>query len=603
MSRCSEEALETALRQLSKHAASNKYRANWLSTYLAAKRAEATGHGLTIAGVNKSVEDLFALIPDHQKGRINPFIDLSSKVRWLKVKDSGRSTVWNTGTRDQSQTALFNPSASNNGRGYFGEGLLPNAADVAFQHLDQDTTEDPLPSRDALAVLVTRNHDWDTEPTRDELHAAAQDYLGMTPDEFTTITADVELDVPVLGSPEWSPSLLAASELGPPDTTATERGSQVAQELDIAVEDVEQLPEQFRTFLNHHGIATESDDELVDLLAATLSSQLVIMAGPSGSGKSLMASALAAFFAPKDRRARLESSRLLAKREEFFGYFSHLADKTFQVLEPLQLLLDVAGADGSTPPMVAIEEANLSPIEGYLSPLVHGLGGLEAETLEIPLHNQQGSVKQNASEQEVPRVLDLKPYPRFFATINVDADSPAPARKVVSRACVVLMEAPTFDTALAAADTLVHPSVEEGTGPAAGLIGRPTLAFDRYSETGSNVFQQALKDRAEILRSVLGSDVIAHRPLQRSLIYMAWYAELLGVTEPEPGDPVIEAAADNALLHFVLPILSAKEFDGALSAFKSELRSGVLAPRLARLEQVTKAQQFGPPPDFWGALT
>lgn len=603
MSRCSEEALEEALRQLSQHAASNKYRANWLSTYLAAKRAQAAGHGLTIAGVNKSVEDLFALIPDHQKGRINPFIDLSSKVRWLKVKDSGRSTVWNTGTRDQSQTALFNPSASNNGRGYFGEGLLPNAADVAVQHLDQDTTDDPLPGRDALAVLVTRDHVWDAEPSRDELHAAAQDYLGMTPDEFTTITADVELEVPVLGSPEWSPSLLAASELGPPDTSATERGSQAAQELDIAVEDVEQLPEQFRTFLNHHGIATESDDELVDLLAATLSSQLVIMAGPSGSGKSLMASALAAFFAPKDRRARLESSRLLAKREEFFGYFSHLADKTFQVLEPLQLLLDVAGADGATPPMVAVEEANLSPIEGYLSPLVHGLGGLEAETLEIPLHNQQGSVKQNASEQEVPRVLDLKPYPRFFATINVDADSPAPARKVVSRACVILMEAPSFDTALAAADTLVHPSVEEGTGPAAGLIGRPTLAFDRYSETGRDVFQQALKDRAEILRGVLGSDVIAHRPLQRSLIYMAWYAELLGATEPELGDPVVEAAADNALLHFVLPVLSAKEFEGALSAFKSELRSGVLAPRLARLEQVTKAQQFGPPPDFWGALT
>lgn len=202
MSRCSEEALEEALRQLSQHAASNKYRANWLSTYLAAKRAQAAGHGLTIAGVNKSVEDLFALIPDHQKGRINPFIDLSSKVRWLKVKDSGRSTVWNTGTRDQSQTALFNPSASNNGRGYFGEGLLPNAADVAVQHLDQDTTDDPLPGRDALAVLVTRDHVWDAEPSRDELHAAAQDYLGMTPDEFTTIlSGDDPCSPPPCGDP------------------------------------------------------------------------------------------------------------------------------------------------------------------------------------------------------------------------------------------------------------------------------------------------------------------------------------------------------------------------------------------------------------------
>ncbi|MFT3714403.1 MAG: hypothetical protein QM774_00220 [Gordonia sp. (in: high G+C Gram-positive bacteria)] len=593
---CSEEALETALRQLSRHAASNKYRSNWLSTYLAAKRAEAAGYGLSINGVNQAVEDLFALIPDHPKGRISPFLDLSSKVRWLKVKDSGRSTVWNTGTRDQSQTVLFKPSTRNSGRGYFGEGLLPNAADIAVLYLDDDTTDDPLPGRDALAVLVTRSHDWAAEPSRDELHEAAQDYLGMTPEEFKTITEDVTIGVPVLGSPEWSPVLLAASELGPPEGTATQPGTQqVAHEPEITVEDVEQLPEQFRGFLNHHGIATESEDELVDLLAATLSSQLIIMAGPSGSGKSLMASALAAFFAPQDRRARLESSRLLAKREEFFGYFSHLAGQSFQILEPLQLLLDIAGSDGETPPIVTVEEANLSPIEGYLSPLVHGLGGLEAETLSIPLHNQD-------AEQKVPRALELEPYPRFFATINVDADSPAPARKVVSRACVMLMEAPSFDTALAAADTLVHPSVEDGTGPAAGLIGRPTLAFDRYSETGSDVFQQALKDRAELLRNVLGSDVIAHRPLQRSLIYMAWYAELLGVTEPEPGDPIVEAAADNALLHFVLPVLSAKEFEGALSAFNAD-RSGVLGPRLARLEQVANAQQFGPPPDFWGALT
>ena len=102
---------------------------------------------------------------------------------------------------------------------------------------------------------------------------------------------------------------------------------------------------------------------------------------------------------------------------------------------------------------------------------------------------------------------------------------------------------------------------------------------------------------------MLGSDVFAHRPLQRSLIYMAWYAELRGVTEPEPGDTVVEAAADNALLHFVLPALSAKEFDGSLSAFKSESRGGVLAPRLARLEQAARAQQFGPPSDFWGVLT
>lgn len=604
MSRCSEEALETALEQLSLHAASNKYRSNWLSVYLAAKRVDSAGHGRTIMGTNKAVEDLFVLAPDHPNGRINPFIDLGSTVRWLKVTDSGRSTVWNNGTRTGDQTAIFSPSGVNAGRGHFSQGLLPNAASLLVNQLNNDATDDPLPARDALAVLVTRNHDWGSvEPARAQLHAEAQAYLGMSAAEFDMLTEDVELGVPVLGMPQWSPTLLVASDLGPPEIVAAPQSGKAAAGIEIPVEDVAQIPEQFRTFLNYHGIATESDEELLDLLAATLSSQLVIMAGPSGSGKSLMAAALAAFFAPKSRRARLESSRLLAKREEFFGYYSHLADKSFQVLDPLQLLLDIVSSEEATTPMVAIEEANLSPIEGYLSPLVHGLGALEAEVLKVPLHSQAGSVKQNASDQKVPRVLELGPYPRFFATINVDADSPAPARKVVSRACVVLLEAPTFDTALAAADTLVHPPVEEGTGPASALIGRPTLAFDRYSATGSGVFQQALKERADLLRGELGSDVIAHRPLQRSLIYMAWYAELVGVAEPELGDPVVETAADNAVLHFVLPVLSPAEFAGAMAVFKPELRSGVLAPRLARLERTSRAQQFGPAPDFWGALT
>ena len=52
-----------------------------------------------------------------------------------------------------------------------------------------------------------------------------------------------------------------------------------------------------------------------------------------------MASALAAFFAPKDRRCRLEASRLLAKPEEFLGYYSHLADQKFMAYDSLLSLL------------------------------------------------------------------------------------------------------------------------------------------------------------------------------------------------------------------------------------------------------------------------
>lgn len=592
MPRCSEVALETALRQLSQHAASRRDRSNWMSTFLVAQRMQAAGYPNTIAGANSGVNDVFVLLPDHARGRSNPFVDLDSGYRWTLVQNSGRTTVWNTGTRQGAQTVLFDGD-------HFGNGLRPDAIAVMLQHLGDD---EPLPGRDALAVFLTRDHDWPSSPSRQELHETAARFLGLTQHDFEQITEDAELGVPVLGAPQWSPELLSASELGPPAAT-TPGVRHVAPVEDIPIESVQDLPGQFGTFLVNYGIAAGSDEELVDLLAAALSSQFVIMAGPSGSGKSLMASALAAFFAPRERRCRLEASRLLAKPEEFLGYYSHLADQRFLAYDQLLSLLDLDVSADGTPPMITIEEANLSPIEGYLSALVHGLGGLETPILPIRLHTQPGEVDSQVPDQRVQPVLELQPYPRFFVTINVDADSPAPARKVVSRACVVLLETPTFETALAAADTLVHPSVEDAGGPAAALIGRPTIAVGRYAETGSDVYQQALSERAAILREQLGVDVIAHRQLQHSLMYMAWFVELSGETEPEQDRPAVEAAADNALLHFVLPSLPAAQFERALQALDDGQRTGVLATRLTRLRNVVAEQQFGPPPDFWGALS
>lgn len=594
MPRCSEAALEAALRELSEHASSSRARSNWMSTYLVAQRMHAAAYPFSTTGSDSGVTDLFVLVPDNPRGRSNPFVDLRSDYRWGQVERTGRKTVWNTGTRTGAQTVLFNDN-------HFKNGLRPSAIDVLLQNLG---TQEPLPGRDALSVLLTRNRDWPSEPSHQDLHDAAREVLGLSRHDFERITEDNTLGVPVLGTPEWSPDLLAASELGPPPPSPAPRGAtEVAAVEDIPIESVNELPEQFRRFLSSYGIATGSRDELVDLLASALSSQFVIMAGPSGSGKSLMASALAAFFAPKERRCRLEAARLLGKPEEFLGYYSHLANQKFMAYDQILSLLELEMTPDASPPMITIEEANLSPIEGYLSPLVHGLGELETKVLPVRLHTQPSEVSSQVPERTIPRVLKLEPYPRFFATINIDADSPAPARKVVSRACVELLETPTFETALAAADTLVHPSVADAAGPAAAHIGRPTIAFHRYAETGSQVYEQALRERATMLRDTLGVDVIAHRQLQRSLVYMAWYVELEGVKEPEPGDLAVEAAADNAILHFVLPSLPAAQFARALDALNDGSRRGVLATRLARLRSVVNEQQFGPPPDFWGALS
>ena len=564
-----------------------------MSTYLVAQRMAAQGYAMSVRGAEDGTKDVFVLAPDHPRGRSNPFVDLDSSYRWTKVQDTGRSTVWNTGTRNQSQRVLFVDN-------HFGNGLLPDAIGVLLANLA--ITDGPLPARDALAVFLARDCDWPAEPSRLELSEKASEFLGISRADFERITADAPLAVPVLGEPEWSPGLLTQSSYGP-GSGMTSPTADLAPSEDIDLDSVQQLAGEYRRFLTRHGIAAGGEGEILDILACVLSSQLIIMAGPSGTGKSLTASALSAFFAPRARRGRLEGSRLLAKPQEFLGYQSHFAGGGFVAFEPLLTLLDLSSSEEPGCPMITIEEANLSPIEGYLSPLLHGLGSIEAPALPIRLHTQSASIASQLDDTQVPPVLRLSPYPRFFATINVDADSAAPSRKVVSRACVVLLETPDFETALAAAGSLAHPGLDEGIGEAAGFIGRPTIALERYMESGSDVFEQALADRATMLRSHLGTDVIAHRQLQRSLTYMAWYAELAGLTEPEPGHSVVEDAADNALLHFVLPSLPAAQFARALEVLDDNGRGGVLARRLGRLRGALGDHLFGPPPDFWGALS
>lgn len=592
MARFSERALETALEQLSEFAPV-KTRSNWISVFLVASRMATAQYPFTAEGANHGVADVFILAPDIPNGRVNPFIDLASRVRWLKNAQSGRSTVWNTSTRGNAQSILFNDDHIQNG-------LRQTALDTLLAELQDGT---PLPARDALAVLLARDIDWTTEPTASQVVLAAATFIGLDVDEFERLTSAHPLGVPFLGLPEWSPEALQLWGYGPKQQTLTaDAMAGPATASDIPVEEVATLVAAFAAFLTKHGIAS-NNPEIRDLLASTLSSQLVIMAGPSGSGKSLMASALSAFFAKEDRRAKLEASRYLARQEEFLGYYSQIAGEQFIAQPALLDLLPLHADEAEYAPVVTIEEANLSPIEGYLSALVHGLGGTEAETLGFRLHARNDAVPTMTEDVSIPRQLNLAPYPRFFATINVDADSPAPARKVVSRACVVLMETPSIETTIASSDILVQPSLQDSDGPASDFLGSPGLAFRRYAESGGTEYQQAFAARAADLRDAVGGDVVNQRSLQKSLYYIAWYTELSGEMQGDDETAAVRVAIDNALLHFVLPTLPAHQFAAAIENLPEVSPDSVLASRIERLKTVVAAQTFGPSPDFWGALS
>ena len=125
----------------------------------------------------------------------------------------------------------------------------------------------------------------------------------------------------------------------------------------------------------------------------------------------------------------------------------------------------------------------------------------------------------------------------------------------------------------------------------------------RYATSGSTVYEEALAARGKELTEIVGTEAVNFRAYQKALFYIAWYVELAGESEPEPGSTVVSTAVDNALLHFVLPTLPAHQFGQAIEGLRNVEQLSVLATRIDRLRSVVRGQHFGPAPDFWGALS
>jgi MoxR-like ATPase len=296
-------ALETALDQLSEHASANIHTSNWMLTFLAAARIEAAGYEPSIAGVNHAAEDLYALLPTHSTGSINPFVAIGKAARWKVVVDAGRKTVWNNGTRNNPQRVLFNDD-------HFKNGLRPDAVDILLSHLHD--TEAVTPARDALAVFLTRDREWDREPDSDALTIAASEYLGMDTRTFQRITTDRRLDVPVLGEPEWSPALLAFSKHAPVSPEPVAGAAVVELEKDdddpsyewtrttsrrpLRDANVRSISARALALLDDDNIVFPDMEATIERCVTALLLGHLILQGPPGTGKTTLARALCQAF-------------------------------------------------------------------------------------------------------------------------------------------------------------------------------------------------------------------------------------------------------------------------------------------------------------------
>lgn len=376
----------------------------------------------------------------------------------------------------------------------------------------------------------------------------------------------------------------------------------------MIVDELTGIPQAWRDFLSVSGVVYDPQTQ-VDLLASALGSQFLLFAGPSGTGKSTAARILSHFLTTHDRRAAIDVRPAWASVEDMVGQYSAFTDTFLEGPATADLLRLAAAPTSSDPHVLIMEEANLSPMEAYLGPVVSAASATQFEELIWPLHRHTGTTVPADKASLPARQINLSPWPRIFGTINVDPTATAPAPKVSGRACVVLLEPPEVDRALSSIGALTALTPSPQTPPGAVLFGDPRRAWSSYVTAGDTErFAKALSPLVEILRDSAGNEknVVSPRDVQRSVLYMAWHIPLALAASAAAIEGVLStdaAAAENAVLHFVLPGLSAEQFRRCLEPLTDSAQPGGLLRR--RLERLSSGAEglFGVPADFWASLS
>lgn len=365
----------------------------------------------------------------------------------------------------------------------------------------------------------------------------------------------------------------------------------------MTIDELAPLPKEFSDFLAARGLVYDPLTQ-VDMLASVLGSQFLLLAGPSGTGKSTAARVLAEFFVSPARSRVIDARPTWTSTEDLAGQYSAFAGH-FLNGPATRTLVALHGED--LPAVLTIEEANLSPIEAYLGPLITATSGVSFERLFWPLH-------QAGSGAGAPTEVVLGRWPRFFGTINVDSTAEAPAPKVSGRACVVLLEPSEVDLALSSTAAINAAPGTPATPPGAVVLGDPRSAWASYVLSGgTDMVTDALKPLLTVLENSAGRglNVVSPRDVQRCVLFMSWHYPLLEAAVASGLLPSadIGASAENAVMHYVLPGLSAEQFSRAIEPLRGTAAAGGLLQR--RLSRLTAGGEsiFGVSPDFWASLS
>lgn len=219
-------------------------------------------------------------------------------------------------------------------------------------------------------------------------------------------------------------------------------------------------------------------DEILLALRTGLSCQpFTLLAGPTGTGKTRLGIALGELDRYEVGVVEAEGGWL--DSASAFGYISP-TNQDFVPGPVLLRLLDLLPAhdEGSSTPVLLIDEINVSPPHVYLAPLLSALERARGQDEVVRLLVAQSGLSEESQEalREAetlhPRLhvtesgpfvrleLDIPPTLRVLGTLNFDASTEDLAPKVLSRSFVVWFEAPDITE-----DLVLEAQTSYGVGP------------------------------------------------------------------------------------------------------------------------------------------
>jgi hypothetical protein len=181
-----------------------------------------------------------------------------------------------------------------------------------------------------------------------------------------------------------------------------------------------------------------------NFIASLLAKPFLILTGLSGSGKSKLAHAFAAWIAETPQQYRIVAVGAdWTSNENILGYQDAL--QTGRYCKPTNGALDLilaAATDTTRPYFLILDEMNLSHVERYFSDVLSAVESREA----IALHSSEIELKCSPDDTVgVPKSIRFPPNLFVIGTVNVDETTYMFSPKVLDRANVIEFRATAGD--------------------------------------------------------------------------------------------------------------------------------------------------------------